>query len=281
MSFNAPSLSNSTFIPIRSRRQNMRVAASIPVQLALGTSQYDFLDVTTVDIGMGGICVKTASIIDRTTIRAVRFSLGQQDFSINVESRWGAPGAEGEGLLTGLAFESLDPRFEPGLWRFIQERGGVLGSFIRGCEGLSSLSFQEGLELALETRLREVAAGQIIYGPDATKGGSSIFINFSGAALLERVSDRRHEEIATIHAGAIFGGLPIVAGYPPIERAIAISPVVLLEFDQFNCENMISSKPMLAAALFRAATFHWMCRFSKLLDQTYGAAKTHRYEGVG
>ena len=160
-------------------------------------------------------------------------------------------------------------RSEAALWNFIQDRGSELGAFLRTCEGFAHLSFQDALELALSTRLREAESGEIIYGIEDSEAGSAIFILFRGSVVLERASGGRHKEIDCVRSSEFFGGLPIIAGCRPIERAVATERSTLLEFSCYQCEYLMNSKPILGARLIRAASYHWTQRVVNFLDQTF------------
>ena len=154
------------------------------------------------------------------------------------------------------------------LWSFIQERGRQLALFLHSCDGLGQLDFQEVFELALTTRLREVEHGQMIYGGAETETSPSILALFRGSVALERASGRRNENFALVKPGELFGGIPMIAGCTPFERAVANKNSTVLEFLGYNVEYLISAKPLVGLALIRAATFHWMQRFSRTLDRS-------------
>lgn len=253
-------------------RLDTRVAAVFPVELVMARPQRGSMMARSVDVGMGGICVRTESIIDGNAVEAVRFKLGLYDLEFKVHARWSSATLSDEGPLTGFAFEEVDPKSEATLWGFIQERARELSTFLRTCDGLTDLGFQDALELALTTRLRELECGQVVYGGHETTGCKSIFALFRGSILLERASEKRNQEIARLEPGELFGGTQIIAGCEPIERAIATSRTTLLEFVDYNTEYLMIAKPQLGASLIRAAAFHWMQRTARLLDHTFAVS---------
>lgn len=246
------------------RRATTRVAAILPVELELTPQDQGVLAARTVDIGMGGICVRTACPIDRNSVRVIRFTLGRDHLEFSVTPRWSSEMMSEEGPLTGFSFDSVDVRSEGALWNFVQERARDLSMFFRSCEGLDQLDFQDSLELALTTRLREVERAQPVYSRTRS---DSIFLLFRGSVALERVSDRGCQEFARVQPGEIFGGLPTIAGCTPFERAVATENSTVLEFLGYNVEYLFGAKPLLGVSLLRAASFHWLRRFSRTLDR--------------
>ena len=249
------------------RRVSTRVAAIVPVELEFTPSTYGVLTARSSDIGMNGICVNTASPIERDAVRLVRFTLGRHQLEFSVSARWSSKAISDAGIMTGFIFDAVDANSESALWRFIQERGGQLALFLQTCNGLGQLDFQEAFELAITTRIHELERGQMIYGGAGTETSTSIFALFRGSVALERASGRRNENFALVKPGELFGGIPIIAGCTSFERAIANENSMVLEFLGYNVEYLISAKPRVGLALMRAATFHWMLRFSRILDQ--------------
>lgn len=134
------------------------------------------------------------------------------------------------------------------------------------------LGFQDVLQLALTTRLRELEYGQLVYGGDQSTPCKSIFALFRGSILLERASEKRNQEIARLESGELFGGTQIIAGCEPVERAVATSRTALSEFVDYTTEYLTVAKPQLDACLIRAAAFHRIKRNARLLDHNFAAA---------
>lgn len=257
--------------PVRahpSRRGSVRVAAMLPVELLFTYSADSSIPARSIDIGMGGMCVQTASIVDAEAIRAVRFQMGANRVHFDVGSRWTTELGGNGSPATGLIFDSLDDASRDALWDFIQLRGRDLGLFLSSCEGLDQLNFEEALELALATRLREVAAGDIIYKGGDAPGASTTYILMSGSAVLEPANGRFSQQIARVRPRELFGGLPVAAGCAPFERAVAVEDCRILEFSGYAVENLLNTKPHLGVCLLRATNFHWMSRFADTLART-------------
>ena len=256
----------------RLHRMATRVAAIVPVELVFAGSRGGILTARTTDIGTSGLCVKTESPVDGDSIHLVRLKLGRQDLELRVVSRWSSAIGSQVGSLTGLEFEETDARSEAALGRFVQERAMEIGTFLRSCSGFDELGFQEALELAMTTRIREVHSGDIIFGAPSCGGCNSIFVLFRGSILLERNSDRRNQQGISVQPGEFFGGLPLIAGLESTQRAVATGPSTLLEFVDYSTSFLITHKPTLGAALLRATAFHWSNRTQQLLDRSLDAS---------
>ena len=251
-----------------SRRGTIRVAAILPVELAFSHGVGYDIPARSVDIGMGGMCVQTESIIDTEAVRSVRVALGGNRVEIDVRSRWNTELGGNGGPASGLVFEELGDAMKMWLWDYIQKRGRDLGMFLSSCEGLDQLNFEEALELALSTRLREVRSGDIVYQGGDDEGAASICALMGGSVMLEPANGRCNQRISTVEPRELFGGLPVVAGCMPIERAVAVEDATVLEFSGYAVENLLETKPHLGVALLRAASFHWIRRFAEVLDRT-------------
>jgi len=250
-----------------SRRGSVRVAAIMPVELVFSYGSGNAIPARSIDIGMGGMCVQTTSIIDSEAVRTVRFSLGGNRVGFDVGSRWNTELGGNGGPATGLVFESVDEPSQNCLWDYIQKRGRDLGAFLSSCEGLDQLNFEEALELALATRLREVRAGDLVYRGGDEEASSAISILMTGAVSLEPANGRFSQQIARVEPRELFGGLPVSAGCAAFERAVAIEPSRILEFSAYAVENLLNTKPHLGVCLLRASSFHWMRRFAETLDR--------------
>ena len=255
-------------IPQASGRMSARVAAIFPVELVLGGSPYTVLPARSLDVGMGGICVSTGSILDGNLVHFVRFKLGRFDLELKVDSCWSSSTGSQAGPQMGFVFQDLVPTAEAAIWNFIQERALEIATFLRTCKGLPNLDFQDSLDLALATRIREVDSGQLVYGSVGDRSSGSIFAVFRGSIMLERATGKRNQEIAEVPSGEFFGGLPVIAGCPPFDRAVATRSSTLLEFLEFSTNYLLVHKPTVGAALTRAAMFHCMKRVTQLLDRT-------------
>lgn len=251
-----------------SRRASIRVAATIPVELLLDSTGRVGIPAYSVDIGLGGMCVQTTSIIDSETVRAVRFSTGHEKISLQVSSRWSTDLGGNGAPAIGLVFESIDEAQRDALWDLIQMRARELGLFLSSCAGLDQLSFEESVELALATRRRKVPPGEMIYRGGEEPESSAVCVLLDGSAMLEPAQGRFNQWISRIGPRELFGGLPVVANCSAFERAVAIEDASVLEFSAYAVENLLNTKPHLGVCLLRATCFHWMRRFAETLENT-------------
>ena len=249
------------------RRMSMRVATILPVELVFSNFAGSVLPAHTVDVGMAGICVQTASIIDPQAVRSVRMTLGDHRFELKVHSRWSSDSLSNDGPLTGLAFDSIDSPTKAALWDCIQQRGQELSTFLGSCDGLDQLPFEETFELALTTRLRNLQSGQLIYDAENQRASESIYALMCGSVLLESGEGRRNQQISDVSPREFFGGLPIIAGCAPFERAVVVENCTILEFLGYNVEYLLRAKPGLGVSLLRAASYHWIRRYAETLDE--------------
>ena len=251
-----------------SRRGTIRVALALPVELVFSHGTASSIQAIAIDIGMAGMCVQTKSIIDADAIASVRVSLGGTRVSLKVASRWSVELGGSGSPATGLVFEDLDEMRRNALWDTVQQRGLELGAFLTSCEGLDQLNFEESLDLAFATRLREVERGGFVYNGGDEETAAAIRVLLSGGVALEPVNGRFNQQIAIVRPRELFGGLPVVAGCLPFERAVATEKSMVLEFSGYAVENLLNTKPHLGVTLIRAASFHWMRRFADLLSRS-------------
>jgi hypothetical protein len=261
-SLEALPLSPITFSP--ERRISLRVAALLPVSLV--SESGESFPAAAVDIGLGGIGVEVTNEISPKLIRLIRLTLDRHHLELEVTCRWFKPVRPGGHSVSGLSFNQLDAKSEGALWNFIQLRGREIALFLRDCDGLSQIEFQDAFELTLAARLRRLEEGELVYDGADLGVSNSIFALFRGAVQLERVRQARVQPISDVGPFQIFGGMPPVAGCVPFERAIATKRSMILQFTGYNVECLLSTKPRLGIALLRAASYHWMRRFAATLD---------------
>jgi hypothetical protein len=241
-------------------RQSMRVATSMPVSLVMTNYPAPFLPARAVDVGVAGICVQTDTLLDAGSVHSIKFSLGELEVEFPVESRWQSEPVPEQGPLTGFAFTKVDADCEIALWDLIQKRGRELASFIRSCVGFESLGFEDRFNLSMATRLRQVAAGKPVYGPE-DPSATSIYALVQGSVILEELEQGGiRERLGVVKPGEPFGGLAVVAGCSAFEYAFATEESVILEFPSYTVEHLISTKPMLGIVLLRAASYQWLVR---------------------
>jgi len=255
--------SRPTLLPIGrslSHRQSMRVATNLPVSLVISNYPAPFLPARAVYIGVGGLCVQTDTLLDARAVRSVRLLLDDHQLELPVQSRWQSELGTGQEPLTGFEFTRLDEQNELALWDLIQTFGRELAGFLRGCVGLESLGFEDGFNLAMATRLRQVSAGKTLYTPE-DPSSSSIYLLVRGGVVLEEFPEAGSQRrFALVKSGEPFGGLAVAAGCSAFEYAFATEESTILEFPSYTVDHLISTNPLLGIALLRATSYQWVVR---------------------
>lgn len=252
-----------TLLPIGrslSHRQSMRVATNLPVSLVMSNYPAPFLPARAVDVGVAGLCVQTDTLLDARAVRSVKLLLDDRELELPVKSRWQSELGTGHEPLTGFEFTHVDAQSELALWDLIQTFGRELAGFLRGCVGLESLGFEDGFNLAMATRLRQLGAGKTIYGPE-DPGSSSIYMLVRGGVVLEEFPESGSQRrFAVVKPGEPFGGLAVAAGCSAFEYAFATEESTILEFPSYTVDHLISTNPLLGIALLRATSYQWVVR---------------------
>lgn len=230
------------------RRLSPRVAARLPVELYCeGLS--GGLRAVTRDVGTGGICVLARNLIATGSIRRLVLDLPDGPTELKVEGRWQRD--TGAGQLTGICFTDLDKQAEHRLWHFVHTRAAEIAGFLTERTALSDLSVDEGLDLALFTRLADFSPRQRIYKQEAA--AESSFIIYEGAVVLKGYRSKgRPVTVRRIGVGDLFGGFPVMAGVPHVTSAYAETASILLEIDSFAFRYLQDAKPWVARHLQRA-----------------------------
>lgn len=206
------------------------------------------------DLGIGGVCVATATRFALRSVRRVVIQLADGMLELEAEARWQQE-APGEGaLLTGIAFLDPGPEALDRLWNAVIERGRDVARFLCSRSDLADFGIEEAMGMAQVTRLRDVPTGGWIYHQGkSVPGEDSIFLVASGSVVLQcRVRDAREVPVDRLEAGRLFGGLPLLAGTPPAESAVAATNACLLEIDGAAFHYLERARPWLAERIAHA-----------------------------
>ncbi len=247
---------------LEDRRANPRVAAIFDVDLFDGSVS---LSARAMDIGLGGLCVRTQAVRDTSRVFSVKFRLGMIDVCTAVSTRWISSNSNTGDSLIGLAFEALEPPVEVAIWHFVQERARALASFLLECDGLSSLSLYDALQIGLKTTFREVNAGEIFIDGGLSPHCRSVFVVYRGTVAVEDASSEYQQPFAILGPNALFGRTPVDVSFAPIERAVAANRSRVLVLASRNLDDLASSRPHVASTLFRALKHHYMKRVANLI----------------
>lgn len=219
------------------------------------------------DLGIGGACLATASIVSYRSIRRIHLHLPDGVLRLEAEGRWQCEEASERVLLTGVSFTNPPTEAVSRLWDLVLDGGKTLARFLYGRSDLAHFSVDEAVGLAHASRWRNVAAGQYAYRGDAARSGaSSIFVVFEGEVALQlRARGSSDHLVARLGPGRLFGGLPLVAEGLPSESAQAVTNVRLLEIHEASFRYLCAAKPWLAQRLAQAVTQVYAQRAGALL----------------
>lgn len=247
-------------------RSNPRVGVDLPVDLYSG----DFrgaLAARTRDLGVGGLCVATDSVVSLGSIHRVVVRLADGALDLKVVGKWQTADRADDGVLTGLQFVDLDEPSLHRLWDVLVDQAKLLARFLYGNSDLADFGPEEAMGLAHVSRTRELPAGYVIYGQDESTGADqSIFLVQKGRVVLEvRVRGAIRHTIDQLGPGRLFGGMPLVADAPNAESAVSDTPVELLEINRGAYRYLCVAKPWLAHRLAYAVTRSYARRTRDLL----------------
>jgi CRP-like cAMP-binding protein len=155
----------------------------------------------------------------------------------------------------------------------VRQRSLQLTGFLRAQDALRELAAGELAWLAGTLRFRRVAAGESIYLQDgAEPDGDALFVLADGAVVLEgRAASGEAVPVATLRAGALFGGLPLLGSVPHAESARAQRDCLLLALQRDAFGYVKALRPRLARGLSRAA----MRAYTERLQQLLGRVRYH------
>jgi CRP-like cAMP-binding protein len=233
------------------RRCSPRVGACLEAHIQL--SGMGRVPCATRDVGFGGACLETASPFDPSAVQRIEIRLpGVGPLSLHAEGRWQRVAETG--VLTGIRFCEVSSRAHEELKSFTSERALEVSRFLAELPDLGELPIDEALDLALNSRLRVVPPGTLLYRQGASPpDGDSIYIVVTGRIVLEAAVQHEHEiHLDTLGSRRLFGGLPVLAGVPHVESAVAETKCELLEFSRVAFEYLATAKPLVAHRLVQA-----------------------------
>ncbi len=241
---------NRTEDPLEARA-NPRVGTDLAVEIyARGFS--GALPGRTRDLSVGGACVATASPFDVKSVEHIVVTTERGEcLRIRAEGCWQREEPSHELMLSGLSFCEPDGLQLDLIWDIVLDSGKYLARFLCEKTELHELGLEDAMSLSQMTRYKDVPCGHTLYrqGEDSD-GCDSIFLVIEGAvSLTVRARGSRDVDIARLESGEFFGGLPILAGIPHADSAVAATDVRLLEIDSHAFQYIRTAKPWLGYRL--------------------------------
>lgn len=263
--------SNGVLIP----RHEPRVAVSYPVDL-FSSGFAGPLRARSRDIGLGGICVETASIFAVGSLRRAVLGLPGDEVAVDVRGCWQRLCPSGRGVLTGIAFERPARTQADRLWDVVVTHGSRQARRLYGRGDFEDFGIEELLGLCHASRLRRLPKGHRIYSQGAAHSDAgSVFVIQEGVVSLRvATADGRPAAFDRLGPSRLFGGIPLLAAVAPPETALVEEDAVILDVTKSSFEILRSSKPWLAQHLAQAVNRVYARRAAELLAR--GAAATHR-----
>ncbi len=247
-------------------RVDPRTGADFPVRLYTSEIRGG-LEARSRDLSVGGLCVATATPFAIKAVQRVRLELPGGPLEVAAEGRWQNALPHDDVVMTGLAFVDTPDEVVDRLWDTVLDAAKRFARFIHTRSEIREIGIEGAMGLAQVSRFRNVPAGQTVYrqGP-AAPGERSIFLVDRGAVTLRvRVRDVRECDLERLESGALFGGLPLVAGVDHSETAQAEIDSRILELDERAFLYLSRSRPWLAQRLSQAVTCAYARRLHHLL----------------
>lgn len=270
MSFAAVSKtsSGSPSAAVLGRRALPRVGISFPVRLHLAGLPGP-LDARARDLGVGGVCIATASRFVVRDLRRLVLVLPAGAVELPAEARWQIEASGEDAFLTGVRFLDIPDETLDLLWDVVHEQAKSLTRWLSQQRELAGLSLGDALDLAHLTRLREFRAGGSIYRQGVQASGEdSIFVVMRGEIVLEtRTPAHRKFVVGHVRPGQLFGGMGIVANALPSETALVDRDSSLLEVSRGTFENLKQASPALAFQIASLATRSHLLRLESALGR--------------
>jgi len=228
-------------------RQNPRVGVDFPVDVHASGFQ-GALVARARDLGVGGMCVATASPFAFKSIHRVVLNMPSRRLDVEAEGRWQRSTPGDDVVLTGVSFAQVGDAAADALWDHVLDSAKYLARFLHARSDLAELDIEEAMGLSQVTRFREVSRGHTIYREEVFEPGEdSIFLVSEGVVILQaRARGARNVTVDRLGPGRIFGGLPLLADLPPGESAVADVDCRLLEIDRAAFDYLCAAKPWLA-----------------------------------
>ncbi|MEZ4216813.1 MAG: cyclic nucleotide-binding domain-containing protein [Myxococcota bacterium] len=249
-------------------RADPRIASDTPARVF--TSDFrGSLPAQLRDLSVHGACIATASPFAFKSIERVELALPSGPLAVRASGRWQRDEEADDVVLTGVAFDGIEPETYDRLWEAVVHGGHVLARFLLECCDLPELALEDAIGLAQVTRRRSVPVGRAIYRQgDADAGTHSFFLVWSGeVALTLRIRNAIERETARLQRGGAFGGLPLVAGAPHAESAIAATDCELLEIDAGSFAYLRTARPWLGLRMGQVLLRTNAQRLLRVLDE--------------
>jgi len=229
------------------RRSLGRVALDFPVRLQVRGLPAR-LSARTRDLGLGGVCIATASRFDFRSVGSIELMHPTVRLQLPAEGRWQMEACGEDSFLTGIAFESLDSTALDKVWDLTHVQTKYLTRWLGQMSDFHDLGLASLQELAQLTRLRDAGTGTVLQRQDARiAGDDSILLLMQGQVSLERRGSLgRRLAAADVEPGHSFGGLPLLTGVAPGETAIVGATARLLEISRGAFDVLRRSSPTLA-----------------------------------
>lgn len=221
------------------------------------------------DLGIGGVCIATASPFSFRSVQKIVITLPDGKLSLEAKGMWQKTEHAERVILTGLEFIEPDAGVVDQLWDLVMDGAKALARFLHGDSDLAHLSPDEAVGVAHASRWRNVPAGRYVYRGDAERSGdASIFIVQSGTVILQlRLRGVADRTVACLGPGRMFGGISVVAEGLPTESALARDDVRLLEIHEGAFRYLCAAKPWLAQRIAHSVTLAYARRAGTLLAE--------------
>ncbi len=241
---------NRTEDPLEARA-NPRVGADLSVDVyASGFSGP--LPGRTRDLSVGGACIATASPFDVKSVDSVVITTQRGEcLRIRCEGCWQREEPSAELMLSGLSFGDPNEEQLDFIWDIVLDAGKYLARFLCERTELHELGLEDAMSLSQMTRYKDVPCGHSLYRQgNEDEGSDSIFLVIDGTvSLTVRARGSREVDFARLETGEFFGGLPVLAGVPHAESAVAATDVRLLEIDRHAFQYIRTARPWLGYRL--------------------------------
>lgn len=202
------------------------------------------------DIGLGGVCIETPSIIAVPEVREICLPLPSGPITVEVVGCWQRPAPFEHSILTGIRFRKPSPELQKLIREFVQHALSDLTNYLQDNTELQELDFDLLTDVALFSRLRHAPTGAHLCLEGKTDAGSdSMFVVQSGRVNLVAGLPPHRVQLESVPPGGVFGGLNLIAPLPNPLTAIAAQEVSLLEIDSQAFRYLEHAKPQVARAL--------------------------------
>jgi len=241
------------------------------------------IEATPCDIGAGGVCIETSSPVGINEAHRIALEMGDEVLRVSVRCRWQRESPSRGGVISGLQFVDVSEEGRTLIWRHVYAEAQDLALFVTTRSALSSIAFDDAIELALHTRVAWFSKGDWVYrqGSLGTRGDSA-FVVLSGEVAIEALnaeSGRAYEEL--VLPGEVIGGFPMVAGLPHPETAIARSDACLVEIDPYSYGYLLDTRPGMARLLTEVVLGRYATRLLSLIAGAPPRTRpmVHRFRG--